>query len=308
MRFEMALLFCLAACSSAPQATITDKVYASGSSSHRLNLYRPRGQGPFPLVVMVHGGGFMFGDHRDVGPGFAKDIAALNDAGIAVASVGYRLSGEATFPAAVRDVKAAIRHLRQRAAMLGVDPARIALWGKSAGGNLVLMAGLTHGQARFDDPTLADSAVDDRVRAIVAFYPPIDFAAMDQQLREQGCKVGTGTMDGPHGAANSPESRYLGAPVAQARDLAALANPAIYVRPGAPAVLLAMGSADCNVPPAQSRLMLAALRAKAPQTPGVLIEVPGAVHADAALDSGQTLLRVRDFLILHLQAADAKAQ
>src|SRR5256885_1317013 len=102
----------------------------------------------FPLVVFVHGGGWMGGDARRSGAfaDFPGVLASLAARGYVVASVEYRLSGEATFPAAIQDVKAAIRRLRSDAAKYGIDPALAMTWGVSAGGPLpALPAGSCNG-------------------------------------------------------------------------------------------------------------------------------------------------------------------
>lgn len=96
-------------------------------------------------MIHIHGGAFKFGDKRDRFGGFADDIARLRTAGIATASINYRMSGETRFPTAVAEVKASIRWLRSHAQQLHIDADAIGLWGKSAGANLARVAGLTDG-------------------------------------------------------------------------------------------------------------------------------------------------------------------
>jgi acetyl esterase/lipase len=109
-----------------------------GFQPQTLDLYRPAGEGPHPLVIYVHGGGWVGGTARNAGtfenfPGVLADLASR---GYVVASVNYRLAGEARFPGAIQDVKAAVRYLRANAASLGVDPDKVLIWGSSAGGQL----------------------------------------------------------------------------------------------------------------------------------------------------------------------------
>lgn len=278
-----------------PVATVSAVPYAHQSASQVFNLYLPKGGGPFPVVVMVHGGAFLFGDQKDPGPGFKADVDALNGRGIAVASIGYRLSGEAVFPAAVQDVKGAIRYLRSHAGTYRLDGARIALWGKSAGANLVLMAGLAHGVPAFDNPQVADPAISDRVSAIVTFYAPTDFLAMDAALARRGCVFGSGPF-GPHNAKDSPESQFLGKAITQDRAWTEQANPANHVAPDAPPVLLEAGLKDCTVPPDQSQLMFNALLARAPASHPRIVLLDNAQHADPVFDQGESLQRVVHFL------------
>ena len=130
--------------SSRPTPTKADVAYASTSSSQVLDLWLPpNASGPVPLVIFIHGGAFKGGDKAME----ACNVQALLDRGYAVASVNYRLSGEAPFPAAVQDAKAAVRYLRANATTYGINPDQIAAWGESAGGNLAAMLGVTGGQA-----------------------------------------------------------------------------------------------------------------------------------------------------------------
>src|SRR6476661_7067961 len=106
-----------------------------------LDLWLPdAGHGPSPVVVFLHGGGWRLGSRHLVGPAYATadpgPFELFAQAGIAVASIDYRLSGEALWPAQLHDAKAAVRWLRRRSSELGIDPERMASWGESAGGHL----------------------------------------------------------------------------------------------------------------------------------------------------------------------------
>src|SRR3954452_5043181 len=129
--------------------TTSDVAYASLSEAQRLDLYRPSEAGDrLPLIVQIHGGAFARGDKTTD----AHEIAALVDAGYAVASLNYRLSGEARFPAAVYDVKAAVRFLRAVAAEHGLDPERFGACRASAGAHPACMLGITRSIDDFGDP------------------------------------------------------------------------------------------------------------------------------------------------------------
>lgn len=118
--------------------TYEDLAYANLSSAQKLDLYIPTtGSGPFPVVIMVYGDGFMFGDKAD-GAGLTG-VDQLLAAGYAVASINYRLSGEATYPAQIFDAKAAVRFLRANATEYNLNPDKFGAWGASAGGNLVAL-------------------------------------------------------------------------------------------------------------------------------------------------------------------------
>ncbi len=236
--------------------------YASpyGFRPLHLDLYTPTPTvGLLPIVVWIHGGAFAMG-HRGMLPDFLRDggfFAHVAEAGFAVAAIDYRLSGEALFPAQLHDVKAAVRWLRTRAAEFGADPGRIALWGESAGGHLASITGMTGRPAVVSAHPELEGAVGytgcvSSVRAVVDWYGPTDFAAMDRQAPDDSKMA--------HDAPDSPESLLLGGPVQELPDAVRLANPCTYVGPGAPAFLIRHGTADRLVPFEQSVLLATALR------------------------------------------------
>jgi acetyl esterase/lipase len=137
--------------------------------SLQLNLARPAGAGPFPAVLCIHGGGFRAGSRQGY-DGLIKKLAAR---GYVAATASYRLAPKFQFPAAVHDVKAALRFLRKNAAQFGIDPDRIGATGGSAGGHLAQFLGVTEGVAQFEG---ADNlGVSSRVRCVVNYYGPSDF-------------------------------------------------------------------------------------------------------------------------------------
>lgn len=224
------------ACGSGAYTLDADLAYGDGPSQ-KLDLYRPRGAtAPLPTVVWIHGGGWRSGDKTQT-----EQSRRLVCRGYAVASLNYRLSGEAPFPAQIDDVKAAIGFLRAHAAQYGLDTTRFAAFGSSAGGHLAALAG-TSGAP---------------VRAVVDWYGPVDFARMDEQLLAQGCGPGAAR----HGQPDSPESLLLGCTVSDPACTGAVqaASPAAFAHAGHPAFLLLHGDADCTVPLAQDGLLRAAL-------------------------------------------------
>lgn len=157
-----------------------DVAYATmGGIELRLDLYRPSGDGPFPVVLVVHGGGWDSGDRTMERP-FAKRLAA---AGLVTASVSYRLGPAGRFPLALHDLKAAVRWLRAHAGELGIDPEAIGVVGGSAGGQLAAMLGATNEIARFEgDGPHRD--VSSTVQAVVDIDGLADFtgpALVEQQ-------------------------------------------------------------------------------------------------------------------------------
>jgi len=268
-----------------------DQAYGRTSASQHLDIYLPRGAGPFPAVIFAHGGAFAFGDKRGMGSGLRHDVEAMNAAGIALVSIDYRLSGEARFPAAVQDMKSALRFIRGNAGRYRIDPARIALWGQSAGGNIALVAGMSPGVALFNDPAAIARTADDHVSAVVSMYGPTDFLAMDAQLATAGCDA----SDQTHNQADSPESRYLGAKITTIPQSVAKAIPLTYGNRDTPPLLLQHGTADCTVPPLQSRILADRVNAVAPGR-AILQFRAGAGHADSAFDAPDNLAIVTAFL------------
>ena len=268
-----------------PAATYSNVAYASTSSSQVLDIWMPAGvTGPVPLVIFVHGGAFMGGDKSMEGGNVTSVLAA----GYAAASLNYRLSGEAIFPAAVQDVKAAVRFLRANAAKYGLDPDRFAAWGESAGGNLVAMIGTTGDQSTvLDDPSLGNAGVSSAVQAVVDFYGPTDFLQMDAQFAAAPPAACNGQVQA-HDPADSPESAYLGAAIQTVPAKAAAANPITYIATAKklPVFLIAHGDSDCMVPNQQSQILQQALQAAGATSTFNLIQ--GAGHGDQAITTSQT--------------------
>ena len=265
----------------------TDLAYATRSPAQTLDLFLPERTGTaVPLVVYVHGGAFLAGDKADPG----AQLDALHARGHAVASVNYRLSGEALFPAGVQDVKAAVHWLRAAAPRFGIDPGRIGAWGESAGGYLVAMLGVT-GDRRtvFDDAELGLPATSSAVQAVVDWYGPTDFLAMDTHAMASRCPQPQG-----HDDPGSPESRWLGAPIQSVPALARTANPVTHVAGAAalPPFLVVHGDSDCLVPHGQSEVLVEALRARAADVTFTLLD--GVGHGGPAFEA--QLATAVDFL------------
>ena len=160
-----------------------DLAYAPLSAAQVLDLYLPNDTpGPYPCIVAIHGGGFIFGDKRE------DQVDAPMDAvrqGYAVAAMNYRMADEALFPAAVQDVKAAIRFLRAQARSF--DLIRRALLPGAIGGWLSCRHGGRHGRvSAFDDPALGNATQQSHVQAVIDWFGPVDFRSQDAELRASG--------------------------------------------------------------------------------------------------------------------------
>lgn len=268
-----------------------DLAYASLSPAQTLDIYWPaEGNGPFPVIVAIHGGAFMGGDKRD--EQLTPMLAGLAR-GYVVVSINYRLSGEAQFPALVHDVKAAIRWLRAQAATLLVAPQRIAVWGGSAGGYLALMAGVSAHVPALEDRALGNAGQPCHVQAVVDWFGPTDFLQMDAQLAASGMAPAAAMA---HSAANSPESLLLGQQISAVPELARAASPATYLHAGAPPFFIQHGDSDDTVPHQQSVVFATQARALLGVDKVRLELLPGARHADPAFAAPHNVQKVLDFL------------
>ena len=195
------------------------------------------------FIVSIHGGAFKFGDKAD---GQLTPMLEGLKRGYAVASLNYRLSGEALFPAQIQDVKAAIRFLKANAATYKINPEKIAVWGGSAGGYLSAMLGTTGDVADLEDKNQGNPTVSSRVNAVVDWFGPINFNTMDAQFKISK----KGKTD--HDNADSPESLLLGKKITEATDLVQKANPTTYITPDDPPFFIQHGTQDPLVPMEQS--------------------------------------------------------
>jgi acetyl esterase/lipase len=273
--------------------THTDLAYATQSETQKLDLYIPdTDKGPFPVVIMVHGGGFMFGDKAD-GAGLTG-VDQLLAEGYAVASINYRLSGEAQYPAQIQDAKASVRFLRANAAQYKLNPDKIGAWGASAGGNLVSLLGTTCGAAELEGADLGNADQSSCVQAVVDWFGPIDFLKMDEQFAGTGCPL-------THDAADSPESKLVGAAIQTVPDLVATTNPMNYITADDAPFFIENGTADCNIPPVQNKNLADALRAVIGPEKVVYTSLEGAGHGGSQFETAENLNQVIAFLDLYLK-------
>jgi acetyl esterase/lipase len=211
-----------------------------------LDLYVPASDEPVPVVVWVHGGGWMGGD-KEPTPAFD-----LTHDGYAVATVQYRLSSEARFPAQFHDVQAAIRWLRANAGTYGLDDAHVGAWGASAGGHLVALLGMAADEDELEGAVADSQEHSSSVQAVVDWYGPTDFLHMDAEALPNSAFQ--------HDAASSPESLLLGCAIQSCPDRAERASPISYVSAHSAPFLIVHGDQDRVVPPRQSQALAAALR------------------------------------------------
>ena len=265
-----------------PQGTkvVRDLEYVKGGHERqKLDLYLPEKVAPaaLPVIVWIHGGGWQAGS-KDNCP-----AAAFATQGYAVASINYRLSQHAQFPAQIEDCKAAIRWLRANAAKYHFDPDHIGVWGASAGGHLVALLGTTGDMKKWDvGDNLNQSS---RVQAVVDFFGPTDFRTIK-------------------GGAESPVSKLLGGPIADNKEKAAQASPITYVAKGDPPFLIMHGDMDPTVAVSQSEKLAEALKKAGDDV--TLKVLPGAKHGGREFASSENRKIIREFFDKHLKKGAAK--
>jgi acetyl esterase/lipase len=221
----------------------------------------PKKGGPKPLIMYIHGGGWVAGHTRHSGAlsNFPAVLAKLASEGFVVASLEYRLSGEAAFPAQLQDARAAIRFLKANAGQYGIDPARVGVWGGSAGGHLTALTALSCGDTSLDAAPAA--AGSECVQSAVTWYGVFDFKSMLAR-----------------GGGNVAENALLRCTPANCSDQAVRAvSPSSYVDAKDPPFLLIHGETDAVVPVSQSRDVEAKMKVA-----GMTVEsiyIPGVDHS-----------------------------
>lgn len=221
-----------------------------------------------PLVIWIHGGGWQGGTYNAAPPG----LQSLLNAGYAVASVQYRLSGAAIFPAQIHDVKGATRFLRAHADDYGLDASRFAAFGSSAGGHLTALLATSGGVADLEGNSGGNLEHSSRVQAAIDFFGPTDLLQMNLDVTNPpGSNIN-------HDASNSPESKLIGfdgtgegigvlranlsnpaAPFPEKAGLVTLVNPITHIGNDDPPIFIAHGDQDATVPMKQSQRLADAL-------------------------------------------------
>jgi len=228
----------------------------------KLSLMTPmnRPARPLPVLIWICGGAWIDMD-KDV---WLPELTAFAERGYAVASVEYRLSSVAKFPAQIIDIKTSIRFLRSRADQFGLDKNRFAVMGESAGGYLAAMTGATGSFKGFDGPEW--SGESSAVQAVVDWYGPTDFITLAREVPHE-----------PNDEPASPESLLLGGRLDHMPEKVKAAKPASYLDANTPPFLILHGDCDSLVPMGQSVALYEALLKNG--TDVRFYEIAGAQHA-----------------------------
>ena len=260
---------------------LRDIEYArAGEHALKLDLHLPGERPRTPLIVWVHGGAWRSGSKKDV------PISKLLSDGYAIASVDYRLSTEARFPAAIHDIKAAIRFLRGRGEQWRLPTKKILIAGDSAGAHLANLVGVSNGNKDLEGNVGADLQQSSDVQGIISFYGAANLTTILNQSTPHGLNVRVPALE-----------LFLGDLPTNAPALARLASPVFHVDRDDPPLLLLHGDQDPQMPVNQSLELFGAYqKVKAP----VQLEiVPGAAHGGGAFYDSERLATVKQFLRRH---------
>ena len=267
---------------------LRDVVFGKGGDREltmHIVVPKKKSDSPSPVYVWIHGGGWQ-GGTKETG---VWKLAPLVRDGFVGATIEYRLTAEAPFPAQIQDCKCAIRYLRAHADKFNIDPDRIAVGGSSAGGHLAALMGTSGGVKELEGSGgWADQS--SAVQAVVDLYGPTDFKAF----------VSTPGYES-HNRDGSPESKLLGGGEVLPNEAGIRrVNPITYVDPSDPPFLIFHGSKDRTVPPNQSEALHKALQSKGVES--TLSIIDGAGHGGPEFANPEIRNAQRDFLGKHLKS------
>ncbi len=279
------LAFVIAGLAGRPSAVAADIVkqvditYATvDGHTLQLDLHKPARSATKPrLIVWVHGGAWRSGSKSDM------PLGTLLPDGYAVASIDYRLSPVARFPAQVHDIKAAIRFLRARQSDYGIDARQVVIAGSSAGGHLAALVGVTNGHKELEGNVGEHLDQSSSVQAILDLFGPTNFGTILTQSTPHGLNVRVPALQ-----------LLLGGQPTDVPDLARLASPVAHVDDEDPPLLLIHGDQDPQVPINQSHELHG--HYKQVQRPVQFEVVHGAAHGGAAFFDARRLDLMREFL------------
>lgn len=261
----------------------------------KLDFARPAGDGPYPCVICIHGGGFQLGNREEMHP----MLSLLVRNGFAAATITYRLTPKHRLPAAIEDAKCAARFLRERAKELKIDPNRVAALGASAGGMIALMVGLTDSRDGFDGRGHAGQSSS--VQAVVNFFGPTDLTTLQptpeglKQIRQAYRKDFDQVMADALGSTDRTAAIYK------------LMSPIRYVHKRGPPVLTLHGTLDPLVGQEQATKLHAALKSVAVPEELILVEKAGHGWGGADLDrTNQAVIAFLSERLLQAKKTDAR--
>ena len=276
-----------------------DVAYATQDERQKLDIWLPdEGEGPFPLIVFVHGGGWMMGNKREnTMPGIFKVMSQ----GYALACVQYRLAPAAHWPAPMQDVRAAIRFLRAHGDEYRLKTDKIAAWGNSAGGHLLNMAAALGGRPIMLGDELGCADRSDAIQCLVDLFSPSDFYQLDlcDWMTIEDLKSGSGDFaefTDEQVALGRPHNVLLGYRAMDNPAATAYASPINFVTEDFPRALYLHGIPDKIVPFTQSVSMWRKVNSVCGEERAHIELFPEAGHGDPAMKTDEVMNRCLDFI------------
>ena len=263
-----------------------------------VHIYTPGGEGDYPLLVYVNGGGWVqqLTNYNTV-PGVWKAPSQ----GYALASIGYRLAPRWCWPTQVLDVKAAIRFLRAHAHEFGYNADTIVAWGNSAGGHILEMCCATNGKRTFEDLTMGYADQSSDIQGLIAFYSPSNLyqAELDNYISVEELHA---LAESPEGLDNDRPGMALNSNIelgCRALDnpaIAAMASPINFVTKDFPPTYFVQRLADPVVAYTQTTSMYNKVVYECGEDRAKMDLIPGAVHGDPAIKADEITKKVFDFV------------
>lgn len=265
----------------------------NGDEAQKLDIYYPEkpGDKPLPLIVHIHGGGWIGGSR------FPCPVVSMTSKGYVVASIGYRFSQKAKFPAQIQDCQAAIRWLRGNAAKYNIDVNHVGAVGGSAGGHLSALVGTAGGKKAF--PVIGEfREQSDAVQCVCDIFGPSNFTSVMKQAEEDKNVRNIFRFNTP----SDPYSSLIGVALDREKEKTDAVSPIHYVSEDTPPMLILHGTHDTLVPYAQSEELAAALKAK--NVPVWFQTLPGSGHGGPAFSKPAIVALMQNFFDRHLQGKD----
>lgn len=221
--------------------TYLDIAYANESKHQKIDIIIPNeGEGPFPLIINIHGGAWFFGDKRNV---HTKSGIQLAFKGYAVATINYRLSGDAKWPSQIYDCKAAVRFLRANADKYNIKTDKIGVIGNSAGGHLAAMLATTSGQSEYEDLSMGNSEYSSDVQAVATWYGVFDLVKTEEHKKQLVREGETYKLED-----DGVTERLIGYNLKENEDKYAAASPINHMNKNMIPMLIQQGTSDKVVP------------------------------------------------------------
>ena len=271
-----------------------DIQYATCTEDELMDIYLPEeGDGPFPVIVDIHGGGWYYGVKSSLK---IKPVLTGLKRGYAVVSLQYTWSTHGTFPIQIYDIKAAVRFLRAHAKEYCLDTEHIGLWGLSAGAHLACLMGTTMNVPKMEDLSMGNKAYSSEVQCVVALYPPINISKLEKQHKEYGVNPNEScTNDGSMGG------MLFGKAPCKLPEMCEFANPENYITYKSSPFFIQHGLADTVIPFQQSILFADKLEQAIGEENVTLELFPGVDHAEPFFRTEENTERIFSFLDKHLK-------